>query len=56
MFSEEINNALKFGYSFKILRGYLFEKDFIFKDYINDLYEIKKAHHKDHPMYLISKL
>jgi len=56
MFSEEMNNALKFGYRFKILRGYLFEKEYIFTDYINDLYEIKKAHNKNDPMYLISKL
>jgi hypothetical protein len=56
IFSEEINNAIKFGYKFKILRGYLFEKDFIFTDYINDLYEIKKANNKNDAMYLISKL
>jgi hypothetical protein len=56
LFSEEINNAIKFGYKFKILKGYLFEQGFIFTDYINDLYEIKKAHNKNDAMYLISKL
>ena len=56
LFSEEMNNALKFGYKFKILRGYLFDKEYIFTEYINDLYKIKKAHNKDNPMYLISKL
>jgi DNA polymerase type B, organellar and viral len=49
-------NAMKYGYKFKILSGYLFDKAYIFKDYISDLYEIKKSHTKDHPMYLISKL
>jgi hypothetical protein len=46
----------KFGYTFKILSGYLFDKEFIFKDYVIDLYEIKKNHTKDQPMYLVSKL
>lgn len=40
LFSEEINNAIKFGYKFKILRGYLFEKDFIFTDYINEIIDL----------------
>jgi hypothetical protein len=55
-FSEEIYNAMKFGYKIEILRGYTFDKANIFKEYINDLYEIKKASNKDEPMYLISKL
>lgn len=56
IFSEEMNNAKKFGYTFKIKRGYLFNKANIFNNYITTLYEIKKASHKDDPMYLISKL
>jgi hypothetical protein len=55
-FSEEIYNAMKFGYKFEILRGYTFERKNIFKEYITDLYKIKKASNKDDPMYLISKL
>lgn len=56
VFSEEINEYLKYGYQFKILRGYLFEKGFIFSDYVNDLYKIKQSVSKDDPMYAISKL
>jgi len=56
IFSEEMYNSIKYGYSFKVSRGYLFEKANIFKDYITDLYEIKKSHDKNDPMYLISKL
>jgi hypothetical protein len=56
IFSEEIYNAMKYGYSFKVLSGYTFDKEYIFNDYITDLYEIKKASNKDEPMYLISKL
>lgn len=56
IFSEEMFNAIKYGYKFEILRGYTFERGNIFKDYINDLDKIKKASNKDDPMYLISKL
>lgn len=56
IFSEEMNNAIRFGYKFKINKGYLFDKANIFNKYIETLYEIKKASHKDEPMYLISKL
>jgi DNA polymerase type B, organellar and viral len=56
IFSEEMNNAIKYGYKFNILSGYLFEQANIFSEYIEDLYEIKKYHNKDEPMYLISKL
>jgi hypothetical protein len=56
IFSDEMYNAQYLGYKFKILNGYLFEGDFIFKDFVNDLYAIKCSHPKDHPMYLISKL
>lgn len=50
------NAMYKFGYKFTVLRRYLFEQDFIFKDYVNSLYEIKCTSKKDEPMYLISKL
>jgi hypothetical protein len=56
IFSEEMNEYLKYGYSFKVIRGYLFDKANIFEDYIQDLYKIKQAEVKDSPMYLLSKL
>jgi hypothetical protein len=56
IFSEEMDKAMKFGYKFNILRGYIFQKEIIFNGYIEDIYQIKQAHSKDHPMYLISKL
>jgi DNA polymerase type B, organellar and viral len=56
VFSEEMNEYLKYGYKFKVLRGYLFEKGYIFKDYVEDLYQIKQSVMKDDPMYAISKL
>ena len=56
IFSEEMFNCMKYGYKFKVIRGYLFNRKNIFKDYINDLYKIKESLNKNDPMYLISKL
>ncbi len=56
LFSHEIENAIKYGYKFKIISGYLFESANIFSEYIDVLYEIKQSKTKDDPMYLISKL
>lgn len=38
-FSEEIYNAMKYGYKFEILRGYTFDRSNIFKNYVTDLYK-----------------
>ena len=46
----------EFGYRLKILRGYLFEKGYIFEEYVDSLYKIKCHSQKNEPMYLISKL
>jgi DNA polymerase type B, organellar and viral len=54
--SEELFNALKHGYTFKVLRGYLFDKEYIFKDYVDFLYNLKVNSSKDTPDYIISKL
>jgi hypothetical protein len=56
IFSEELNDYKKYGYKFKILRGYTFNKSNIFEDYVNDLYSIKKNSSKNSSWYLISKL
>lgn len=42
-FSEELENAVNnYGYKVEVIRGYLFEKDYIFKDYVEALYKIKE--------------
>lgn len=56
IFSEEMFKYIQYGYNFKVIRGYLFDRQNIFKDYINDLYKIKESLNKDEPMYLVSKL
>ena len=55
-FSEEIKNAEKYGYSFEILGGYVFDSTDLFSNYINDLYKIKETSNKGGALYLISKL
>ena len=53
---EELLNAVKYGYSYEILEGYLFEGAPIFRDYIEKLYEIKQNSKPNTPHYIISKL
>jgi hypothetical protein len=55
-FSEELYNAEKYGYRFKILRGYLFNKANIFSEYVDFLYTLKANSEINTPDYIISKL
>jgi hypothetical protein len=55
-FSEELYNAEKYGYSFKVIRGYTFEKDYIFKGYVKDLYNLRLNYPKTDPMNYTAKL
>src|ERR1700749_612794 len=54
--SEELKNALSYGYTYKIIRGYIFNKQHVFIDYLDNLFNIKKNHEKNDPLYLIAKL
>nr|QWO71389.1 DNA polymerase [Termitomyces sp. T123] len=55
-FSEEIKNSKKFGYKFKVLRGYTFERKQIFKEYVEFFYNLKSNSSKADPIYTVSKL
>lgn len=57
-FSEELRNASKFGYKYKIFSGYLFDKFDIFSGFIKDIYKIKESYNdnKNSPWYTIAKL
>lgn len=55
-FSEEIFNAKKYGYEFKILCGYLFEESNIFSEYVDFIYSFKVNSPSNSPDYIISKL
>ena len=55
-FSEEIENAKKYGYKFKVLRGYTFDRKIIFSDYVNKFFSLKSNSDKNDPMFTIAKL
>lgn len=55
--STEVYNAIdNFGYQFKILRGFLFDRAIVYDKYVDYFNNIKSNTPKDNPMYLISKL
>ena len=51
-----VKNAMKFGYKFKVISGYLFDKKYIFNEYVDSLYNLKSTSVKGTPYYVISKL
>ena len=46
---------MKFGYNFKILRGYTFDSEIIFKEYVDKFYSFKSSVSPGDPI-IISKL
>jgi len=56
IFSPEMDNAIKLGYKFKILKGYIYNQNNIFSNYVDNLYKIRTDYSKDHPMNYIAKL
>ena len=56
IFSEEMDNAKKYGYKFNILWGYTFERKNIFKSYVDTLYELRLKFDKTNPLNLVAKL
>ena len=56
IFSPEMDNALKYGYTFEILKGYTFEKGITFKSYVDFLYNLRIKYDKSHPLNLIAKI
>jgi len=56
IFSREMDNAMKLGYKFKIIEGYLFDKGKIFNEFINDLYKIRLQYPKTDHLNYIAKI
>jgi hypothetical protein len=56
IFSEEMDNAKNFGYQFEILWGYTFKKEYIFKNYVDYLYNFRLNYPKSDPMNFIAKI
>jgi hypothetical protein len=51
-----MDNAIKFGYKFKIIKGYTFNKGRPFITFIEDLYLLRLNYPKSDPMNYIAKL
>jgi len=56
LFSEEMYNAMKYGYKFEVLWGYTFESDYIFTNFVDELYQIRLDYPKSDPMNYIAKI
>ena len=56
IFSAEMVNAIKYGYTFKIIKGYEFKQADIFSKYINKMYNLRLQYPKGDAMNLIAKL
>ena len=57
IFSEELKNAIKYGYKFEILWGYTFEESKIFTNYVDYLYHnLRMKYHKSNPLNYIAKI
>lgn len=57
IYSPEMFNAIEVqGYKFNIIKGYYFEKANIFKEFVEDLYNLRLKYPKSDPMNMIAKL
>jgi hypothetical protein len=54
--STEMDNAVKYGYTFEIIKGYQFETGDIFSKFVETLYEMRNEYPKGHPLNQIAKL
>ena len=54
--SEELYNAKKFGYKFEVMWGYTFKSDYIFKGWVDNLYNMRLSYPKSDPMNYICKI
>ena len=46
LFSEEMFNAMKYGYSFQVHCGYLFDRANLFEQFISELYQLRLSYVK----------
>ena len=57
VYSPEMDNAINYGYTFEILKGYLFDKGGnVFESYITKMYDLRLQYPKGNAMNLIAKL
>jgi hypothetical protein len=52
-----MDNAVKYGYTFEIMKGYQFERgNNIFKEYVETLYNLRMKYPKTNPINFVAKL
>ncbi len=56
IYSLEMDNAIKFGYSFEIIKGYQFNKGNIFESYVERMYNLRLQYSRGNAMNLVAKL
>ena len=56
IYSPEMDNAVKYKYKFEVLRGYEFKQGYIFREYVERMYNLRMQYEKGHPLNLIAKL
>src|ERR1700753_46407 len=49
IYSDEMYNAMKLGYKFTVINGYEFEKGYIFKEFVETMYNYRLEFLKGHP-------
>jgi hypothetical protein len=54
--SAEMDNAMKYGYTFEIIKGYEFKLGDIFSEYVNKMYNLRLQYPKGNAMNLVAKL
>lgn len=54
--SSEMDNAVKYGYTFEIIKGYEFKLGDIFSGYVNKMYNLRLQFPKGDAMNLVAKL
>lgn len=54
--ADELENAKKYGYTYSILEGYIFDSKDLFSSYINEMNKMKESADRNSPQYLIAKL
>ena len=56
IFSEEMYNAIDYGYKFEVIKGYEFKKGYIFKEYINEMYNLRLQYPKGEALTIVTNI
>lgn len=54
--STSLFKGAQLGYKFKIIRGYKFKEEVIFKEFVEAMFELRSEYPKSHPLNYIAKL